>query len=693
MANATLTWTGLRTGNSYTLTIGGVDNAMTLTGGATPFVTEEDDSDDALTPVRLQSGHISLVGTQAEWEALLPTTATSRPVTLTSGANTLWCGYVEADAYSMEITHSSTVQEFQLNVKGQLGMLEGVEFDADVYDMTNIAYILWIIFRTLDTQPNYIYFPPDDPCTTDTDSDGNRYAWLAKKVSWRRFGTLNPDGTYDNDFSCLEVLEEICKYFGWTCHEQLGNIYFTAGYDENYFGVSSDCMTMADLADFANASATSRATSAVAPGNYASTSNDYEMTRGWNKCEVNEDFQKFDAFEIDTESFEDACKTSLYGVTTWVTVEDWAANQDGEGYRLLVASPFNTSPWQMGLWQMTLNANTYSPSVRMCQYYDGVLADQHSVSLNTVWYIGKKTDLDPTDPRPTNSTPLQVEFVSQRKLAIQNGYLVLSGELWEDYISGSTHTERYYPGKLVTLIKFVNDIDGLTYYYGEDPDTGIYSWTTTKLWSFISIGWNSSGFTSGRASVDSNRPYLANCADWSGFGIPVTTAMVGTLSFGFAYFYGTNATSYKMTVSNLKMQFVSNWETTQNTESDSNSFKASNSSYFKETKNIDTIFSLWNGNSYGDGFLINDDGSWTEKLRHWDNSSSTYTYDYQGQYIANQVAAWGATSHKVVSIETDISSTWRCIADSLSIDSTTAYVLSIGADWRDEVERIRAVEI
>ena len=55
MNNYSITFKSLRAGTVYTLNIGGgTGAAIPLKGGAQPFTTQEDDSDDMFTPIRTQ---------------------------------------------------------------------------------------------------------------------------------------------------------------------------------------------------------------------------------------------------------------------------------------------------------------------------------------------------------------------------------------------------------------------------------------------------------------------------------------------------------------------------------------------------------------------------------------------------------------------------------------------------------------
>ena len=101
----------LRSGTDYVVNIYDSDysgNAIVLDGGAQPFVTQEDDNDDEFAPIRTQTGYIRIIDhdvaadgvTPFNWKDLVPVSATSRPVTLTTGDTVVWRGYMQPQTFS-----------------------------------------------------------------------------------------------------------------------------------------------------------------------------------------------------------------------------------------------------------------------------------------------------------------------------------------------------------------------------------------------------------------------------------------------------------------------------------------------------------------------------------------------------------------------------------------------------------------
>ena len=131
--NYSITFKSLRARTVYTLNIGGgTGNTVPLKGGAQPFVTQEDDSDDQFTPIRTQSGYIRIVddgldanGNAFDWKDLIPQTNTSRPVTLAAGSTIVWQGFMQSQNFSGILYGNPQEREFPVHCV--LSALNGVD--------------------------------------------------------------------------------------------------------------------------------------------------------------------------------------------------------------------------------------------------------------------------------------------------------------------------------------------------------------------------------------------------------------------------------------------------------------------------------------------------------------------------------------------------------------------------------------
>ena len=214
---------------------------ITLDGGPSPIVISEDNEEYAFHPVRLQSGEIKIViDNTVDWRSILPTSATDRPVVLrrTSGTYTevLWMGYIQPDAYDMEMM--SPMQEVSLPVFCRLSALEGQDISGQYGHIGNFAELLQDIL----TNTGY----------TDYYFTGiNLVEWLSKKVNYSLFYEFDDDNkVYRPKRDKLEILQEICTFFGWSLRSQSERLYFLSD-DAAYANTGLSYIDSTELADIA----------------------------------------------------------------------------------------------------------------------------------------------------------------------------------------------------------------------------------------------------------------------------------------------------------------------------------------------------------------------------------------------------------------------------------------------------------
>ena len=224
---------------------GAVGGARVLDGAATPIITEEDNNPDIFTPVRAQSGYISIVDTgQAhdglafDWHTLLPEEALERPVVLknSSTGTVYWKGFIqnqqpENAIYELPVERSYAIYDI-------LGALDFVDFNTGINTATTNAYVnfAYLINRIMDMLPSEV-----KPANYYFQGGNDVKQHLLSKVNPMLFCEVSDtveageDGTigYEQNISqlrpkyrCREVLEEICKFWGWSCRTYNGDLYF-----------------------------------------------------------------------------------------------------------------------------------------------------------------------------------------------------------------------------------------------------------------------------------------------------------------------------------------------------------------------------------------------------------------------------------------------------------------------------------
>lgn len=205
--------------------------ATQLTGGSSPFSTEEA-GEDWMLPIAMQTGYLRVACEESEWRNLVPTSPTSHFVTLVKrgGSLPVWQGYIQYSTYTHSLYCGTDVYEFPLC--SALSLLEDERLTWTPNRRTFASLIADILGMVNDdTQWSAVYFPEN--------ISGDNSIDLASAVSLLPFFDVEERTVWEEFFSyteeyyepaktCLEMLEEICKFWGWTLHEVGTALYFCA---------------------------------------------------------------------------------------------------------------------------------------------------------------------------------------------------------------------------------------------------------------------------------------------------------------------------------------------------------------------------------------------------------------------------------------------------------------------------------
>lgn len=279
----------LRSDATYTVNIykdgtPGSGYPKTLIGSASPFTTDENNDDDIFKSIRTQSGYIRFVSESSfNWREVIPDSDVDRPVTLTDASNNiLWQGFIQAQNFG--VTLYGGTQEIRLPIQCALSTLSRIDIDVATYDgMKNFAAIL-------------DYALGEIPCLNITtlyfQGGADAMQWLVRKIDWMTFGEFDDEGVYDSKYNVREVLENVCRYWGWTIRTYGTELHFVSVDDTslpNFLNV-----TRAQLTTMAGGTPTgtidsSGYTSASIGDVLASTKNKDSQVRGCNKASIEAD--------------------------------------------------------------------------------------------------------------------------------------------------------------------------------------------------------------------------------------------------------------------------------------------------------------------------------------------------------------------------------------------------------------------
>ena len=203
----TLSWKSLK-GVSYTLSItDGASGTTALTPSATPFVTQVDQSEDFFEPVREQTGNIGILGEVDVLEGLVAAAPEDRPIVLKNGDNdVVWKGYLQTKAFSQ--TWDKGPIEITIPVVSHLGIISSYRMDSTGYisfaqffkklsECTGTAFYSSFVFPNLTGILDILLYK----------------FYVENFAKWD-----SQAGDYEYD-DYREVLEEVCKVFGWVAIE------------------------------------------------------------------------------------------------------------------------------------------------------------------------------------------------------------------------------------------------------------------------------------------------------------------------------------------------------------------------------------------------------------------------------------------------------------------------------------------
>lgn len=215
--------------------VGSWSGITTLLAGPKPFVTDEDDSKDFFTPVRIQTGNLQVCtaipgGGKLQLEDILPANNIAHPVQLVSIASDMtetveWQGFLSCEAYNQDYT--SIPEILSLPVNGVLEAMDSVFLDTTLANglqetRMNIYYALTELDRQCgmaDPFFSYIYYSRASVNFMEKMIDAS-ILYEIKEYNNEESTSLVVRG-----MSCKQAIERICKFMGWIMREQGKNVF------------------------------------------------------------------------------------------------------------------------------------------------------------------------------------------------------------------------------------------------------------------------------------------------------------------------------------------------------------------------------------------------------------------------------------------------------------------------------------
>ena len=681
--NYTVQFMSLRTATVYTVSVGGgTGAAIPLKGGAQPFTTEEANDEDMFTPIRTQSGYLRIVddgrdanGNALEadwWKDLIPATGTSRPVTLThsEGGQTIvdWQGFMQAQTFSGALYGNPQEREFP--VQCVLSSLSKYDIPTNETALRNFAYLLRLFITSSGITVNQII----------VQGGADAQQWMLAMVDWRNFMNTGKQ-TYTSKYKFLDILEDICRFWGWTCRTWRQNIYLTMADDAREQSYLT--LTMAQLETMAGGTAAGTVTSSIPSVTlsgdiFASTQNDDIQVRGYSKATVKADANKETTiFEFAPQSVVDTMEANGY---TWVS-------EDGDYIGYFTTQEIN---------RFTSNSLIGESSSKGAYARRQLFGDEDEGDANVVDVMLFKDWADiNTNTNPwTVGTPyitLQTVF----ETAFSAGSLKITGTPYDGSESkANTGAARLFIaaigiGHTKNTAKWLQVKNNISPTY--------YGWTTEKIPVLISVNWAPS------LRVGAISPMQENYAFFSiGDSIPVPDDLYGYLYIDIYGTYdisggGTRITQNgKWQLANLKVEYSrekievssNGYRKVVRDRNSTKEYTAENQNANNEKWNADCIFASDNDMEYGYGLMLKGNGEYLK------TAPFGGVQEIPEQHLANRVAAYGATSKRQFMLEVRQNAIAQITPiNKVSFESTSCQPVSISHDWRDDVVQLKMIEL
>ena len=639
----------LRADTLYTVSI--YDNMyqgdpIQLTPGESPFETEEENDRDWFKPVRTQSGYLTIVddgfdmaGNAFDWLDLVPADMHDRYVTLTNDNDTvLWQGYIQPQTFSGKMYEPT--QERRFPVMCCLSSLQGKQLPSTNQGTITFARILDEIITWMGGSWDYVNIQSTDAIE-----------WLQKKIDWSNFLDEEEDGTYTSKYDALTLLEEVCKFWGWTCRTSGTDIWLVCPdeeFEDDYIGIDPD-----DLYDYIDAGITpqyqtgSWVSRDLTGEVYANVDNNIEFVQGIRKATVTADINKRDIItDLPTEKIIDIYKDNT--VQTVVV--------DTDKYNFFLKRPVGGDPEFYNFEDMYIHLCTFSSSnpayigsaqVGIFDHYEGAMADKHNYNWN--FEINMMGTLVGT-ARESDYIAL---FESRYPHSYDHGCLAISG-------TATTGNYAY-----ICRLKI-----GSQWWNGN-------SWQSSKTTFGMSLK---------DGKIEDNRALNGPYNMYEGYGVPISSGMGGKVHFEII---GLSPDDVVSNLNSLKISFVRMLSYSDyDDERSENVYTGTSSKLFADEVNVDTIFASDQMNAFGLGIIM-DYGSHAGAGSYCDKVDYTYSdgveHSHPEQHLLNRIINRGRYTRRIGKVNVlsnlaAITPYTKCV-----LPGFNGYPIAINRYWVDDI--------
>lgn len=705
--NYIIQFRSLRGSTDYELAIGGGSGtAIKLKGGAQPFTTEEDSDEDPFKPVRTQTGYFRIVDDNYDaegnnmgdgwWKDLIPATDTERPVTLYNGSTVIWQGFMQAQNFGGTLYGNPQEREFP--VQCILSVLGTYKASTSESGMKNFAWLLkWLLVDNLPSAQR--------PTAFYVQGGADARAWLLKRFDWMNFMREVEDNDIESAYSHYDILEDMCKFWGWTCRVYRKSVYLMCVDDstERNRMLTLDQTSLGQLANDTNGSTTAGTVSTnfmpsalAIPDAFASTDNDTYQNQGPSKATVKVDINKNESvIKFAPNSVRKQMEAAGGNTWTWVTKGDLVGY-----YETGHIGGTGTSACLLSFDAATLAGNATSGKAGFArrQVYSTKEQDKPAecdMILFNHYYDGSAVAM----------------LRTKKKMAFAGGSLKLKGSVYADEDLFS------WPMSRLKMRIGIGDSESSAKWFGcQDVILGSdnyldYEWATGESTHEFSADANAGQIKSIKVVKGSTAVLNPGWDEFTYDRIPVPNQadFYGYLFVKFLGLLGKADTEYAniFQVANFEVEFsrdtcdiphslsVVRQREIKEERVSTKEYTATNNSRTQDEWNADCIFASDNNMEYGYGLLTNPNGTFMQTAPYVNNN------EHPEQHLANRVASYWQTSKRRVRVELQSQATITNVPVRnainpgvlVTIDGTTGYPFAISHNYRDDVTTITMLQI
>lgn len=185
---------------------------VVLTPSGTPFITTMDGDTNPMTPVRAQSGKIGFIATDGF--RILPRNSHQWRIVMRRGGRTMWTGWLKAETYNQRLWGVN--EEVTLNVIDDVEALKTWTLDAaEGFGMVTLRSLMTECLAHIHNVTGGDALELEWSMDVSPTS-GPFYELFELQVSRYNFFSRVADSEAHEGQTCYEVMESICKAFGWT---------------------------------------------------------------------------------------------------------------------------------------------------------------------------------------------------------------------------------------------------------------------------------------------------------------------------------------------------------------------------------------------------------------------------------------------------------------------------------------------